>query len=371
MPHESSTAPAIVIIGSGVIGSSLAYRLAQGGARVTIVDRGGPAYATTGSTFAWFNSNQKTPEDYFELNRVGMRAHRELRDELGSAPWLNEGGNVMWMTDAEGASELEGRVARLQGWGYDARWIGRDEMRELEPNVQVEPEVEQLAYFPDEGWVDGPHLARTMCELAVRHGAMTRFACEVTSIAVDGGRVSGVVLANGEPIDADMVVNCAGPWADRVAALAGRTLPMDPNLGLIARVSGVAPGTINRVMHAPRSHMRPDANGLYMVHHGYADAPMESGESPRDWSLRLLETAMEYVPAFAGARLSRWTVATRPIPADGRTSAGLLPALPGYAEIVTHSGITLGPLLGRLISEEILSGDVDPVAVPFRPERFG
>jgi glycine/D-amino acid oxidase-like deaminating enzyme len=59
------------------------------------------------------------------------------------------------------------------------------------------------------------------------------------------------------------------------------------------------------------------------------------------------------------------------MPADGRSSAGLLPSLPGYAEIVTHSGITLGALLARLVAEEITTGTVDPLLAPFRPERFG
>jgi glycine/D-amino acid oxidase-like deaminating enzyme len=359
----------IVIIGAGVVGAALAYRLAGAGQRVTLVDRAGPAHGTTGSTFAWTNSNQKVPEDYFELNRAGMRAHLELRDELGGAPWLNAGGNLFWSTSDDEVAELEGRVARLRAWGYRAEWLDRRQVRDLEPHVQIEPGIEQVAYFPDEAWVDGPALARRLCTLAAERGATLRFACEVRYLARDTERISGVVLANGERIAADLVINCAGPRADRVAALAGRALPLASTPGLVVRVSN-ASGLIQRVMHAPRIHMRPDADGLVMLHHGDADEAMARGEAPHGWIRVFFERASAYVPGFAQARLSRWSVGIRPIPSDGRTSAGLVSAIPGYAEVVTHSGITLGPLLGRLITKQIVDGVTDPLLAPFSPDRF-
>ena len=359
----------IVIIGAGVLGSSLAYRLARAGQRVTLVERAGVAQGATGSTFAWINSNQKTPEDYYALNLAGLRAHRELRDELGEAPWLNEGGNLYWFTAGENANELEARVARLQGWGYPAAWISREAVRELEPNLTPEPEVEQIAFFPEEAWINGPGLATRFVALAEEHGATLRFRSQVTAIEQTGGCISGVRLADGERIAADVVVNCAGPGADLVARLAGRELPMASTPGLVVRVSN-AEGLIGRVMHAPQIHMRPDADGLVMLHHGDADQAMARGETPRAWIETFFERAASYVPGFAGARLSRWSVGTRPIPADGRTSAGLVSALPGYAEIVTHSGITLGPLLGRLVARQIIDGDTDALLEPFTPDRF-
>jgi glycine/D-amino acid oxidase-like deaminating enzyme len=152
--------------------------------------------------------------------------------------------------------------------------------------------------------------------------------------------------------------------------MAGRTLPLAPKLGFVTRVSGVEQGVIRRVMHAPRLHMRPDGDGLIALHHHEADAGITAGDKPWEWARELVERFKSYVPAAAEARVSRWTVATRPIPADGRTSAGLLPAIPGYGEIVTHSAITLGALLPRSIAHEIVTGEIDPLLANFRPERF-
>jgi glycine/D-amino acid oxidase-like deaminating enzyme len=60
----------------------------------------------------------------------------------------------------------------------------------------------------------------------------------------------------------------------------------------------------------------------------------------------------------------------RPVPADGHSCVGALPEIPSYYEAVTHSGVTLGPLVGRLLAREILTGEVDPLIAPFRPDRF-
>ncbi len=357
----------IVVVGAGVVGSSLAFRLAQAGQMVTLIDRGEPGWGTTGSSFAWTNANTKTPEDYFALNVAGMRAWLDLRDELGETPWFSEGGNLVWVTGDAG--ELEARIARLRSWGYPAEWLSRAEAAELEPALRIEDEVEQAAYFPSESWVDGPGMTRAMVDEARKHGAATRFASQVTAIERDGGRVSGVRLAGGESIAADLVVNCAGSGADVIARLAGRNLPLAPTRGLIVRASH-AGGQVGRVVHTPRVHLRPDGD-LLMLHHGDADAGIERGDSPAEWAAELLRRAAGYAPALASARVSRWSIGVRPIPADGRTSAGLVSAISGYAEVVTHSGVTLGPLLATLVARQIVDGETDPLLAPFSPDRFG
>src|SRR5690606_14565828 len=116
-------------------------------------------------------------------------------------------------------------------WDYPAEWLDRSAMQELEPHLRIEPEVEQGVLFPSEGWIDGPGLTRRLLDLSTARDATLRIPAEVVAINRQGGRVSGVTLANGERLDADVVINCAGPAADRIAALAGRTLPLAPTLG--------------------------------------------------------------------------------------------------------------------------------------------
>lgn len=362
-----------IVIGAGVIGSGLAFRLAQAGAQVTVLERSGPVSGTTGSTFAWINSNQKTPEDYFALNLAGMQAHRDLRDELGAAPWLLGGGNLIWFPPGPDADDLERNTQRLLDWHYNAVWLDRQQVADLEPGLRLEDDVERAAYFPDEQPVDAPVLARHLLHLAHQRGATVRYGCEVAAFQRDGDRITGVVLANGERIHADVVVNCAGPAAGRIAALAGRELPMANTLGLIVRVSGV-PGPLmpQRVVHAPRIHIRPEGDGLLVLHHGHADEAVTNGEPVGPLADEFVEIGLDYLPALrdVDVRISRWSIGTRPIPGDERTSAGQVSTLPGYAEIVTHSGVTLSPLLAKLVARQLLDDEVDPLLAPFTPDRF-
>jgi glycine/D-amino acid oxidase-like deaminating enzyme len=110
----------IAVIGAGVVRASIAFRLAESGAaQVWIVDRALPGSGTTSASFAWANANNKTPRDYFELNRAGLEEHFRLRDELpGGAPWLHPGGNLEWAGDEAALEELNLRIERLRSWGY-------------------------------------------------------------------------------------------------------------------------------------------------------------------------------------------------------------------------------------------------------------
>ena len=129
----------VVVVGAGVVGSALALRLAERGAKVTLVDAGAPGGGTSGTSFAWLNANKKTPRAYFELNLAGMRAHRELAAELGG-DWYRPQGNLEW-----GAADLEARVDRLRGWSYEAELVPAAHARALEPALRVPDDVDAVA----------------------------------------------------------------------------------------------------------------------------------------------------------------------------------------------------------------------------------
>jgi glycine/D-amino acid oxidase-like deaminating enzyme len=366
-----NTMQTVAVIGAGVVGASLAFRLAQSGSNVILIDRADPGRGTSGSSFAWTNANLKLPRDYFELNYAGMRAHVALRNELGAAPWLHEGGNLVWQDDE---SELADRVARLQSWGYVAEIrSAADAQQTLEPNVRFARPDAQLAYFPEEGWIDAPLLASSMTERARQLGAQTLFGTTLESIEVENGRVAAVTLGQSGRLPVDAVVNAAGTGADKVAALVGRTLPLAPTTGLLVRVA-VAPAPVHRVVHTPDVHLRPDGEGFVLLHHDDTDHQLgERRQVSLDDPLvrELFTRAQRAVDGFDNASVVDARIGTRPYPADGRTCAGAVSALPGYYEAVTHSGVTLCALLGKLLARTIISGEVDPLLSAFSPDRFG
>ena len=373
-PPEKGQARRIAVIGAGIVGASIAFRLARSErARVLVVDHSRPGSGTTSASFAWANANEKTPRNYFELNLAGLEEHYRLRDELGGGAgthWLHPGGNLEWTGDEEALERLERRIERLRSWGYAAERLRGSWVNEtLEPNVAfLNPEM-PVAFFPDETWVDAPLLANVLVESARAEGAETRFGDAVAEIEAKNGGVSALLLQGGERLPCDAVVNAAGPEAGLVSALLGRTLPLEPNRGLLVNlaVEGVP---IRRLLHSPHVNLRPDGPGRVLAHHGSIDRRLENVADKDSLCRELLERARRVVPALEGAEIEGVRVGVRAVPAGGLPCVGAVAGLPGYYEAVTHSGVTLGPLLGRLLAREILDGEVDTLIAPFRPDRY-
>ena len=337
-----------------------------------IVDRSCPGSGTTSTSFAWANANEKTPRNYFELNRAGLEEHFRMRDELSDgAPWLHPGGNIEWADDEASLEGLERRVERLRSWGYAAEWREASWVNEvLEPNVAFPSPDAPVAYFPEEAWIDAPRLANTLVELARQRGAEARFGTAVQEIEPGDGRMWALRLQNGERFPVDAVVNAAGPEADRVAALLGRALPLRPSKGLLTRLA-VGGIPIGRLLHSPHVNLRPDGPERIVVHHGSVDKKLESDTQTEEFlSHELVERARWVVPALRSAEVESLLLGVRPMPEGGFPCVGAVSKLYGYYEAVTHSGVTLGLLLGRLLAREILTGEVDPLIAPFRPDRF-
>src|SRR5438132_14372564 len=141
-----------VVIGASVIGASVAYRLAQAGVAVTVLEAGRVGGGTSGVSFAWTNANNKAPRAYHDLNVAGMRAHAALGEEFGGTPWWHGGGSVEWAHTDAGQAGLRERVERLRSWGYAAEWVTQEQLRELEPVNDLEAVGDgPIVTFPEEG----------------------------------------------------------------------------------------------------------------------------------------------------------------------------------------------------------------------------
>ena len=355
----------VAVIGAGIVGSSVAHWLAVGGAEVTLIDGAEPGSGTTSTSFAWVNANNKLPRNYFELNVAGMLEHERLPGEIGG-DWLHSTGNLIWAEDQE---NLEDRVQRLRSWSYAAEMLPASVINEkLEPGAAL-PEI-RIAHFPKESWVDAPTLTRTLVEAAIGNGMRIRFGSAVHDIETDGGGVT-LQLEDGDAISADVVVNAAGAEGASVAKMVGRELPLDVFPGLLVRAA--VPGEpLRHLMHTPRINVRPDGDGYVLLHHDSVDERLTDEFAGIEDPLcaELVERARLVLPVLEEAEVVEARFGMRPVPADGHSCVGALSTIPGYYEAVTHSGVTLGPLVGRLLAREIMTGEVDPLIAPFRPDRF-
>ena len=336
-----------------------------------MIDAGLPGEGVTNWSFSWVNASNKTEtREYFDLNAAGVIAYRDLAARLAPGDCWHPSGHMRWFEDADGAEGLRKHVDLLDAWGYDATvWPAEKARRLLEPEVEFPSADTPVAVFGDEGWVHGRSLVGKLVAEAERHGAQLWVKSTVTGVTLQDGAASEIALADGRRLEVDGVVNAAGPSGNRIAALVGRDLPMREEPGMVARLR-CQRVPIHRAMHAPRIELRPDGNDLVVIHSRQIDALINRDIEPQELAMRLRGLAVDVVPALGTSELIGSKVSMRPIPGDGFPSVGAVDGIGGYFEAITHSGITLGIIIGRLLSQEIVEGAVDELLRPYRPGRF-
>ena len=189
---------------------------------------------------------------------------------------------------------------------------------------------------------------------------------------MERGRARGVVTAEGEHLGADVVVSCVGHWTDELIALAGVRLPLAPTNGLLA-ISSPSPVRLRAMLHTHEVNLRADGAGRILMRAGEFDRTVVPGTPvvPLPPACQqILARAIRVLPGLTGIRVESARVGVRPIPADGYPAVGPVPGVDGLYVVCTHSGVTLGPLLGRLVAQELMGGEADPRLERLRPARL-
>ncbi|HEX7308088.1 FAD-binding oxidoreductase, partial [Lentzea sp.] len=305
-------------------------------------------------SFSWVNSRNKQPLVYHELNVAGMAAHRRLAAEVPLGDWYHGGGGIEWGDE----EALRAKVDSLNGLGYRAELLTRAEASALEPGIAPERLPDGgIAYFPDEGWVEPTRLIAHLLAKDVEVVA----GDVVTGFDLRSDLVRSVRLASGLELAADAVVNCAGPRAAEVAAMAGLALPMR-NLPCVLVYTSPVAVPLARVVHAPEVHLRPEGDGRILLH---------SSEIDRDGQVeKLLRDAASVYPGIRAASVESVRTGERPIPADGLPVLGRARDVRNHFFAVSHSGVTLCLHAGGLVADEVLGEDRDDALAAFRFERF-
>ena len=364
----------ILVIGAGVIGASVAYHLAKAGAAPLVVEAGDVGSGTSSGSFAWLNAHDKQPRDYHDLIMRGNRAHRALGEEIGNPTWLHLSGCLEWWpSDPDRAESQRQRVARLLGWGHQVDWLTAADLLALEPDIDPAAVAEaDIVFYPTDGSVDTDAFTHVLIREACRHGAEVRVGQAVQGLTTTGSRVTGVELASGERIEADHVVNCMGRWANRFAETVGFAVPLEWRPGLCA-ITHPIPANLNRVIKAPGCYIKPDGGGRLRLHAKSTDralGPIDMPDCGVQQSGELVRLAAQVIPSAQDAEIASVRVVVRPYPVDGKPSVGAVPGIDGYYLAVTHSGVSLSPLVGRAVADELVRNRLSTDFAAYRPERF-
>jgi glycine/D-amino acid oxidase-like deaminating enzyme len=350
------TTARVAVIGGGIIGSSLSYHLAKRGARVTVVAESGAGGVATPATFGWLNASWGNPEPYYRLRDASLALWRQLGAVL---PGIGVSWNGCLTYDLPEPA-LRAYVAQHRAWGYPIRLVDGVEAARLEPGLREPP---TLSAFAEAEGAAEPEMA-VGALLAASEARLIR--ARVAEIVVERGRVAGIKTGE-ETIAADLVAVAAGAGTAALVATAGAALKLDTTPGLLLHTAPLEP-VLRRIIVGPGMDVRQTLQGQLIAGSDFGGSPV-TGE-PTDIANDLLEIVRRRVRGAENARMERYSIGHRPMPADGFPVIGFLPPVSGLYVAAMHSGMTNAAAVGAWGAEEMLTGRRHPLLAPFGPDRF-
>jgi sarcosine oxidase subunit beta len=350
----------------------LAYHLAREGMRPLLLERGTLGEGSTSRCAGGVRQQFSTPVNV----RVGMLSRRMLErfpEEIGSTADLRKIGYLLLATTEAEAAQFARNVEMQQGLGLDdVRLLTPQDARELVPELHVD-DLRAATFCPSDGLAGPNEVTSGYAAAARRHGATILEDTEVTEILSADGRVRGV-RAGDARVFADVVVNCAGPYAAVVARLADVELPVRPFRRHIFvtepfALSRPVPMTVD--FHTS-FYFHPEGHGMLL---GMSD-PDEptSFDTSVSWDFleHLIEHATWRLPALERAEIHTGWAGLYEVSPDNQAIVGESPDLSGFWLCCGFSGhgFMQAPAMGHLLAEMILGRTPEIDMAPFGPDRF-
>ena len=377
MPQERS--PDLLVVGGGAIGLAVAWRAAQRGMAVTLLERDG-----TGEGTSRVAAGMLAPVAEVEFGGAGRRmlelAMRSaslwpaFAEELGRTAGveivMRPTGTLLLARDSDEEAELERQHDFRRSLGLDVRRLRPSAARELEPALA--PTLRAALEAPGDHSVDPRPVLAALRTACLGAGVELREHTPLAGLDHDGHRVRGLVIAGGERIAAPAVVLCAGPWSGRLDGLPeGAGLPVRPVKGQILRLRDPAgPGLLERVIRYEGGYVVPRGDGRYVLggtveERGFDLSPTAGA------AYELLREARELVPGVTELEIDELSVGLRPgtpdnLPAIGRATVGGLWWATGHY----RNGILLTPLTAELLVGALAGEDGGEALAWCDPGRF-
>ncbi len=357
----------VVIIGGGVIGLSLAWRLRHSGVTVLIVEKGEPAREATHAAGGMIaHCDPGNPPELRELIAASARLYPafvdELRAEAFESPDLRCDGTIAFFSDGE--------EPRCEG----ARPLSDAELAEMEPLIAPPG----LAYFLPECSVDPRKLGSALEKAARTLGADVVTGAGVKEVAALAGRAIGVRTAK-TFYPAAAVVNCAGAWASLMKPFGVPTRPAKGQMLCVVPNNYGAPGAsaisrgplLRHVVRTPEVYIIPRSDGRMLLGATVEDVGYDKRVDP-DVVRRFQRAATVAVPEIAQMRIHDAWAGLRPGSPDGLPILGAT-SLKGYYAATGHyrDGIMLAPITAQVMTQVLTDKQSEFDLGPFSPLRFG
>jgi glycine/D-amino acid oxidase-like deaminating enzyme len=378
----------VVVVGGGVIGTSIAYQLAKRNMKVALVDRVGIAGGTSGSASITVLTQTKTPGAKLGFARESIAMYPSLAEEFGrDIDFDNDGGMIVAETPAE-VEYLLGKVADLQAHGLEIYYLDGQQARERQPALAGH--ILGSTWCPSDSVANPIYLSLAFSEAAARLGAHLHLYTDVQGLRVCKGWITAVVTSGGD-IQTGAVVNACGAWAPELARMVGVDLPIVPRRGQLF-VTEPAPPLLKGSVLAARylmSKKMPTGDGASSdsMPAGIVSAQTRRGNlvvgSTREFVgynqhvnyeglSKLMRDMVYLVPATRHLHVIRTFAGLRPAAPDGLPIIERSKAVPNFYIAAGHEGdgIALSPITGLRVAQLIVGEIEEQVLAPFASSRF-
>jgi glycine/D-amino acid oxidase-like deaminating enzyme len=368
----------VVIIGGGIVGSSVAYHLAEAGCtNVLLVER--EAHQGLGSTgkSAGGVRAQFATEINIRMSVYSINFFEQFQEETGQDIGYRPHGYLFVATKQRHLEYLNSNRNRQQACGLNnVDILAREDILKILPQIRAD-DVVGGSFCPTDGFVDPYSMMTAFASRARERGVALWLGTEVTGIDVESGRVSGVVTSRGH-VATRAVVNAGGPWAGIIARLAGIEIPVTPLRRQLVHTQpfDLLPARLPMVIDMSNGfHFRPEGPGFLLAWPDEQETTGFNTQFDPEFIEKILIRAVNRVPCFAEAEVNprRCWAGLYEVTPDHHAIIGRAPGVEGLflANGFSGHGVMHSPATGRIVSELILDGESHTIdAAALGAERF-
>jgi len=350
----------VIVIGSGVVGSSIAYHLSEGkNKEILTIDKDFPLSGTSGSTQAWVWVHSKTPAWYGELSLYSAELYPFLERKIGDVEYTRTGGIAPFFSEAEKeqALILAEKQAKV---GINIEVLSREEVLKKEPSLSSD--IVGATYSSIDGNVNPFRLVDMYIRASRKNGAEFSFYNEVLNIQKENGKFK-VTTSKGEYFSKQIVL-AGGVWSRKLGSFLEVNIPVKQVRGQIIVTEPLAPFLSHTI-----GGLRQAENGEVLIGFSKEEVGYDR-RSTLDVIQDTARMAIDFVPALENANVVRCFSGIRVMPTDGLPILGEIPGIENGYIAAMHSGITLSPIVGTLMTELMSEGETSIDLERYSLNRF-
>ncbi|MFC2058015.1 NAD(P)/FAD-dependent oxidoreductase [Chloroflexota bacterium] len=363
----------VVIIGAGVVGTSIAYHLAKKGCTdVLVLEKDSIGDGSTAKCAGGIRQQFST-EINIRLAMESVRFFQNFTEETGHTPDFKQNGYLILATTDQEVEAFRQNVAQQKSLGLEVNLLSPEGAKEMSPQLNSD-DISGASYCSSDGFADPYQVTHGFASAARKLGVRIQEGTEVIALNLKSGRVRGVVTNKGE-IAANTVVNAAGPYAAEIGKMAGVEIPVTPSRRHIffttplSQISAAAPMVID--FHTG-FWFRRESQGLMLGMRNPEELPGFDISVDWDFLPRLAKISSHRLPLLNESGIVRGWAGLHADTPDWHAIMGKVPGVEGLICAVGFSGhgFMHSPATGRLIAELILEGSTSIDISPLALERF-